>query len=920
MRGLLIPLLFFLILILAVVFGAPSSSDSSDPDPGSENQPLPLTTKHDTAIVAAPDGTVYLVEIGSGKILWSFSSGPSIYSSYQQIPNHEGEKLNASADGDNFYIDCGEDWELYLHGTGLKKVPFSLQKLPVSAEEFVKRTPFVSAGGGVMLGSKKTAVFLVDAKTGKVVRTFRSDNLPSVGERGADETSSLTRADIEEWLPASSVDTEAVVEKPLYVTRTDYALKYTSVKTGKVLWYLMFADIEASFQCEGIENFLGGFPHNYKFRPGQGLDMKLPMHCETRPVVYRIRDRSSLEPLFIANRLRDALPGGGVLSLPASDQHAIEPMDNLLSPRHSNEKEIMLALPTSDHEEFIIRSLPGSDTPQVSSHVESDSLAQTHFWPSMLYSALVPIAMAFFFCVRGAVVRRQGKLHKQSEDLKLQNVTPKKRKGRKSAVNRHSIVVGKRHEDNSQTGAVRVSEGIKDAETTHCFLPLNPSGNNGTSTYGRKIGKLIVTNKEIAKGSNGTIVLEGNYDGRSVAIKRLVRTHHNVAMKEIQNLIASDQHPNIVRWYGVEYDQDFVYLCLERCTCSLHELILFCTSPNQVTTLHQGHESPCLSHCNMQLLRTLGSNKELKLCKVNGYPSAWLLKLMRDIVCGLAHLHELGIIHRDLKPQNVLVIKDRSISAKISDMGISKLLDGDMSSLTKHATGYGSSGWQAPEQLRHERQTRAVDLFSLGCILFFCMTGGKHPFGESLERDINIVNDRKDLFLIDNTPEATDLISRLLDPNPDLRPKAIEVMHHPLFWNSEMRLSFLRDASDRVELEDREDGSQLLEALESIGRVALGGKWDEKMENAFINDIGRYRRYKFDSVRDLLRVIRNKLNHYRELSKEIQAILGPVPEGFDSYFSTRFPKLLIEVYQIFFRHCAEEEIFHKYFRSTRFSP
>lgn len=86
----------------------------------------PIISKHETAILAAPDGTVYLVEIGSGKILWSFSSGPSIYSSYQQIPNHEGEKLNTSTDGDNFYIDCGEDWELYLHGTGLKKVVCSL--------------------------------------------------------------------------------------------------------------------------------------------------------------------------------------------------------------------------------------------------------------------------------------------------------------------------------------------------------------------------------------------------------------------------------------------------------------------------------------------------------------------------------------------------------------------------------------------------------------------------------------------------------------------------------------------------------------------------------------------------------------------------------------------------------------------------
>ena len=75
-------------------------------------------------------------------------------------------------------------------------------------------------------------------------------------------------------------------------------------------------------------------------------------------------------------------------------------------------------------------------------------------------------------------------------------------------------------------------------------------------------------------------------------------------------------------------------------------------------------------------------------------------------------------------------------------------------------------------------------------------------------------------------------------------------------------------------MEDREAGSDILKALESIAPIALGGKWDEKMEPAFINDIGRYRRYKYNSVRDLLRVLRNKLNHYRELSKEIQVLLS----------------------------------------------
>lgn len=51
------------------------------------------------------------------------------------------------------------------------------------------------------------------------------------------------------------------------------------------------------------------------------------------------------------------------------------------------------------------------------------------------------------------------------------------------------------------------------------------------------------------------------------------------------------------------------------------------------------------------------------------------------------HLHELGIIHRDLKPHNVLIVKDKVLRGKLSDMGISRRLVGDMSSLGHHATG-----------------------------------------------------------------------------------------------------------------------------------------------------------------------------------------------------------------------------------------
>lgn len=57
-----------------------------------------------------------------------------------------------------------------------------------------------------------------------------------------------------------------------------------------------------------------------------------------------------------------------------------------------------------------------------------------------------------------------------------------------------------------------------------------------------------------------------------------------------------------------------------------------------------------------------------------------------------------------------------------------------------------------------------MDMFSLGCILFFCITQGKHPFGEHDERDRNIKsNNKKNLFLIQDFPEAFHLISRLLE-------------------------------------------------------------------------------------------------------------------------------------------------------------
>jgi serine/threonine protein kinase len=60
-------------------------------------------------------------------------------------------------------------------------------------------------------------------------------------------------------------------------------------------------------------------------------------------------------------------------------------------------------------------------------------------------------------------------------------------------------------------------------------------------------------------------------------------------------------------------------------------------------------------------------------------------------------------------------------------MGLAKRLDSGQHSFS--STNAGSAGWQAPELLANERQTKSVDIFALGCIIFYILTDGQHPFG-----------------------------------------------------------------------------------------------------------------------------------------------------------------------------------------------
>ncbi|KAH6804167.1 hypothetical protein C2S51_032414 [Perilla frutescens var. frutescens] len=467
-------------------------------------------------------------------------------------------------------------------------------------------------------------------------------------------------------------------------------------------------------------------------------------------------------------------------------------------------------------------------------------------------------------------------------------------------------------------------EEDKEKVTSKDKFPSLSTFSHDLSVEDQTIGKIIITSKQIGHGSNGTVVFEGRLEERRVAVKRLIRSHQNLADKEMSVLVRAGIHSNIVRYHGYESDRDFIYLCLELCECTLWDFI---AAYSTTTSRRRITEHDLIK--KERVKQTFGTN--VNLLRSDGHPSDQLTKLMRGIVEGVGFLHNNEIVHRDLKPENILMVKDGNgkILAKVSDMGICKELKGE-TSFTWHSSGSGTPGWHAPEQLKHERLSQSTDMFNLGCILFFCMSGGYHPFGENDNRADKVKKNKKNLSLLHTKmPEFVGLFERLLNRIPSSRPSVVELLRHPMFWDSSKRLSFLIDASDRFESDDLRTCA-IVVGLESSGStdfvsygVGFPKRWDSKLDRDLCLDLMRpdRRKYDFSSVIDLLRVIRNKHAHFMELSTGLQELLGGQryqekderDEKFDCYFSGRFPHLFFAVYEAILQHCSTEDAFCNYF-------
>src|SRR5690242_19833603 len=151
-------------------------------------------------------------------------------------------------------------------------------------------------------------------------------------------------------------------------------------------------------------------------------------------------------------------------------------------------------------------------------------------------------------------------------------------------------------------------------------------------------------------------------------------------------------------------------------------------------------------------------------------PAGPALTLAAGLAEGLEVIHAAGVVHRDLKPSNVLLAAD---GPRIIDFGISQ--SADASGLTRTGWVAGSPGFMSPEQAEGIPAGPASDIFSLGSVLVFAVTGSE-PFGSGTAAALlyRVVHSRPDTSQV--PAPIRPLVERCLEKDPRHRPTAGEIV------------------------------------------------------------------------------------------------------------------------------------------------
>ena len=265
-----------------------------------------------------------------------------------------------------------------------------------------------------------------------------------------------------------------------------------------------------------------------------------------------------------------------------------------------------------------------------------------------------------------------------------------------------------------------------------------------------KFSDLYEMKEVIGKGKFGVVNLGiHKKTGQQVAIKILNK--ENIKTLEDKELVRIEigilklcHHPNIVRLLDHLENNDYIYI---------------------VTEYIEGG--------------TLGQYFKKK--KFN-FSERQATNIMSQIANGVKYLHQYGIVHRDLKPDNIMITQQNDYGViKIMDFGLSKIVSPN----ERMVDGYGTLSYVAPEVLLRTPYNKEVDMWSMGVILYY-MLSGKLPFRGRREQEVaeKIVYNPLEFDEDDwetRSQRVQDLITLCLEKKKEDRITIDEFINHPWF-------------------------------------------------------------------------------------------------------------------------------------------